>query len=209
MAGLPGGRGDGTIRVGKRRGRMKEVIGEFTAGPGEVRDGLELSFSPSSVPLKQRWRNNGLSADFLADYVITFFPRDESDPASHRRQQEIRGAVNYIANELLENAMKYCVEQLAQPTTIRLVLVADAVMFSETNTTSAERAREFRGFVRELAEGDAALLYVQQLERAADGTGSGLGLLTMVNDYGARLGWQFEDLGSGAMRVTTQVRLEI
>ncbi|MGE5475385.1 MAG: slr1658 superfamily regulator [Bacteroidales bacterium] len=189
---------------------MAEVIGEFTQCQGEVNEGLELTFSPSSVPLKHRWRNNGLSADFLADYVTTFFPRNEDDPASLARQADIRGAVNYIANELLENAMKYSDELLARPTTIRLVLTADAILFTGANATSAEHGRAFRRFVDELTTSDPADMYVRQLERAAEGGGSsGLGLLTMINDYGARLAWQFDDLPGGGMKVTTQVRLDI
>lgn len=188
---------------------MAEVIGEFTNNPEQAQGGLELTFSPSSIPLKQRWRNNGLSADFLADYVSTFFPRDEHDPGSLARQEEIRGAVNYIANELLENAMKYSEEHLAHPTTIRLVLAEDAIVFTGANATSGERGRSFRDFVRELAASDPNEMYVRQLERSVETGGSGLGLLTMVNDYGARLSWRFEELADGGMRVTTQVRLDI
>lgn len=188
---------------------MVQVIGAFDGKDGQVKEGLELTFSPSSIPLKQRWRNNGLSADFLADYVTTFFPRDEHDPASQDRQAGIRGAVNYIANELLENAMKYSEEHLAHPTTIRLVLAADAILFTGANATSAERGRAFRDFVTELATSDPGEMYVRQLERSVETGGSGLGLLTMINDYGARLAWRFEDLDDGGMRVTTQVRLDI
>lgn len=192
---------------------MAEVIGAFDLADDQnreqAREGLELTFSPSSVPLKQRWRNNGLSADFLADYVTTFFPRDGDDPDSPRRQSEIRGAVNYVANELLENAMKYSEDHLAQPTTIRLVLRADALLFVAANATGAERGRAFRDFVRQLDAADPAEMYVRQLERAAETGGSGLGLVTMVNDYGAKLGWRFEELADGGMRVTTQVRLDI
>ena len=66
-----------------------EIIGNFinidSCAEGEY---LQLGFQPSSVPLKQRWRNNGLSADFLGDYVTTFFPRDESDPRpAHARRR--------------------------------------------------------------------------------------------------------------------------
>lgn len=185
---------------------MNEVVGEFTQIAAASGDGLTLSFSASSLPLKHRWRNNGLSADFLADYVTTFFPREEGDPDSHARQEEIRSAVNYVANELLENAMKY---SDALPTTITLVLAEDAIVFSETNATSAEHATAFRAFVRELTDSDPSEMYVRQLERSAETGGSGLGLLTMVNDYGAKLAWQFQDLGDGTTRVTTQVRLEI
>ena len=68
---------------------------------------LTLAFSPLSAPLRSRWRNNGLSADFLGDYVTTFLPTKGSMSADETRQNEIRHAVTYIANELLENAMKY------------------------------------------------------------------------------------------------------
>jgi hypothetical protein len=30
---------------------------------------LKIGFSPTSIPIQQRWRNNGLSANFLADYL--------------------------------------------------------------------------------------------------------------------------------------------
>lgn len=185
---------------------MKEIIGDFRDAVTGEGDGLTLSFSASALPLKHRWRNNGLSADFLADYVTTFFPKEEGDPGSHARQQDIRSAVNYVANELLENAMKY---SEAAPTTINLVLAAEAIVFSETNSTSAEHGQIFRRFVRELMDSDPSEMYVRQLERSAETGGSGLGLLTMVNDYGAKLAWQFSDQQDGTMRITTQVRLEI
>ena len=188
---------------------MAEVVGEFSEGMSGVNDGLTLTFSASSIPLKHRWRNNGLSADFLADYVTTFVPKDEADPASQSRQQEIRSAISYIANELLENAMKYSEEAMAAPTTIKLVLAADAILFSESNCTGAERGAAFLGFVRELAASDPSEMYFRQIERSGEGGGSGLGLLTMINDYGARLAWRFQDLQDGSMQITTQVRLEI
>jgi len=187
---------------------MAEIVGEFSEAMVGVNDGLTLTFSASSIPLKHRWRNNGLSADFLADYVTTFFPKDEADPDSLSRQQGIRSAVSYIANELLENAMKYS-SVAAAPTTIKLVLATDAILFSESNCTGAERGAAFLAFVRELATSDPSDMYFRQIERSGEGGGSGLGLLTMINDYGARLAWQFQDLQDGTMRITTQVRLDI
>lgn len=186
-----------------------ENVGDFKESLSTVLDGLALTFSPSAIPLKQRWRNNGLSADFLADYVISFFPRDEGDAAAEARQADIRGAVAYIANELLENAMKYSSEVVARPTTIRLILADDAIFFSETNTTSRAHGDSFRAFVRELNESDPSEMYLSQMERTAEGGGgSGLGLLTMINDYGAKLAWRFEDIENGDLSVTTQVRLD-
>jgi hypothetical protein len=53
-------------------------------------------------------------------------------------------------------------------------------------------------------------LYILQLEKNDDEQ-SGLGFLTMLNDYGAELGWKFEDLPkeSSEMAVTTMVQLSI
>ena len=93
---------------------MIQIFGDFIEQPPS-QEYLIIGFSPSSIPLKQRWRNNGLSADFLADYLTTFFPGNEDDPSTIERQAEIKSAVSYIANELLENAMKFNDANLGVP----------------------------------------------------------------------------------------------
>lgn len=171
---------------------------------------LKLSFSPSSIPIKQRWRNNGLSADFLGDYFTTFFPKSDDDPASLRRQNEIKNAVSYIANELLENAMKFSDEQLNHTISIRLLLDKDRIIFSETNGISRGQADNFRAFINKLMNTDPNELYIQQLEEnAMTDSSAGLGYLTMVNDYGAELAWQFEDMGDNGVAVTTEVKVAV
>ncbi|WP_245912129.1 slr1658 superfamily regulator [Brunnivagina elsteri] len=86
---------------------MNQIFGYYVDKPLN-QDQLTLSFSPSSIPIKDRWRNNGLSADFMADYLTSFIPTDENQPSTAQRQSEIKSATSYIANELLENSMKYC-----------------------------------------------------------------------------------------------------
>lgn len=191
---------------------MSDVVGDYTApcGKAEV-ESLTLRFSPSSMPIQQRWRNNGLSADFLADYVSTFFPRVENDPASEQRRREISGAVKYIANELLENAMKYSVESSALPISITLQLNHERIAFWESNGMSAEQGKAYRTFIDELSASDPNMFFIEQLERNAEGEGesSGLGLLTMINDYGAQLAWKFEPVSDGSVAITTHVSLTI
>jgi hypothetical protein len=173
-------------------------------------ESLDLSFWPGSVPLRQRWRNNGLSADFLGDYVTTFFPLDENDPATRQRQSEIRGAVSFIANELLENAMKFHDDSLPEPITMRLYLQQEEIVFQQVNSVRHEAAATFRTFVDRLRTSDPGELYILQLEEGAAAEGSaGLGYLTMINDYGADLAWRFEPTEGDAFRVTTQVVLKI
>src|SRR5579863_550987 len=103
---------------------MTETLDNYGEQAGEC-EYLTLAFSPSSAPLRSRWRNNGLSADFLGDYVTTFLPAN-GDGAG-KDQSEIRHAVAYIANEFLENAMKYHDPDLPVPIGIRLQLTSEQI----------------------------------------------------------------------------------
>ena len=188
-----------------------ETFGDFIE-LGEDRDGegLILRFSPSSTPLQQRWRNNGLSADFLAGYVETFMPADDSDPEALRRRLTVKGAVNFIANELLENAMKYNAEHIGQSISMRLHLEKERILFHQTNAADATRAAALRDFIARLQTVGAEDLFVRQMESGGAEEGSGLGLLTMVNDYGARLAFRLVDgRNGGDSVVTTQVELDL
>lgn len=192
---------------------MMEIFGQYEELP-LTEEYLVIGFSPSSVPLKQRWRNNGLSADFLADYLVTFFPGSEDNPGSIERQKEIKGAVSYVANELLENAMKFNDEKIDYPISIRLQLKSDYVVFMITNSIPRERIAGFQDYIRELTTSDPGELYIQKIENHVEEentTSSGLGLLTMVLDYMATLGWKFEQVNNEPtiMAVTTMVKISI
>jgi hypothetical protein len=193
---------------------MIQIFGEFIEGRAKGHEYLIVGFSPSSIPLKQRWRNNGLSADFLADYLTTFFPGNECEPATINRQSEIKSAVSYIANELLENAMKFNDETTQYPIDIKLQLESDGVIFSVANSIPPLAVSKFQNFIQQLLSCDPSELYIQQLENnAADenSTASGLGLLTMLSDYNAKLGWKFETVHKDPeiIAVTTMVQLRV
>src|SRR5882724_10413818 len=93
---------------------MSETLDKYGERAGDC-EYLTLAFSPLSVPLRSRWRNNGLSADFLGDYVLTFLPAEGGFKPDSAMQKEIKHAVIFIANELLENAMKYHQKSQATP----------------------------------------------------------------------------------------------
>jgi hypothetical protein len=189
---------------------LSQTYGTCSAPFQGKREFLTLSFSPLSTPLRSRWRNNGLSADFLGEYVITFLPAGAEISAG--RDLQIRHAVAYIANELLENAMKYHEQSIDTPIQIHLELADDHITVSATNAVASGQARTYRSFVEYLLEQDPVTMYFERLEASAQQQGSdesGLGLLTMVNDHEAQLGWKFEDhpLGGGAVNVTTSAVL--
>ncbi|MCC0177358.1 ATP-binding protein [Waterburya agarophytonicola K14] len=193
---------------------IQKILGDFIQNLPPSQEYLILSFSPGSIPLRQRWRNNCLSADFLADYLSTFFLSNEHQQVEWDKQAEVKGAVSYIANELLENAMKYGVEMSPFPISIQIHLNPDLIIFQLTNSVQVEQTLQFQECIETLLSGDPEELYIAQLEKNAleeYSEESGLGLLTMLNDYGARLGWKFESLAqkSTEMAVTTMVQLRI
>ncbi len=193
---------------------VEQILGDFIQNLPPSQEYLILSFSPGSIPLRQRWRNNCLSADFLADYLSTFFLSDEHQQVECDKQAEVKSAVSYIANELLENAMKYGVEMSPFPISIQIHLNPDLIIFQLTNSIPLHQTRPFQSYIETILNSDPSELYIAQLEKNAleeDGEESGLGLLTMLNDYGAKLGWKFEPLpqASTEIAVTTMVQLKI
>jgi hypothetical protein len=153
-----------------------------------------------------------LSADFLAGYVSTFFPGE--DPASTARQAEIKDAISFIANELLENSMKFSLAASRHTVTIEMFLDANAIRLYTANSIAPETIESFQQYIGRLLTEDTDQLYTEQLERNANnenGSGSGLGFLTMINDYRALLAWKFEHRleDTDEVSVTTMVRLPV
>ena len=189
---------------------MEQIFGDFQEQ--EAGDEyLLVRFSPTSLPLQQRWRNSGLSADFLAEYWAAFFPAH--DIPSRNRQREVKGAINYIANELLENVMKFNYQSIDYAVGLGLYLYQDEFRFYASNAVDPKQVDEFQHRIKLLLTEDIQELYLAQIERnvAEEGNGSQLGLLTMINDYGATIAWKFEAIAlePAFIVVTTMVRLQV
>lgn len=193
---------------------MKQIFGDYGHNLPATQEYLILQFSPSSTSLKKRWRNNGLSADFLGEYLTTFFLNNEIELDKMQHQGEIKDAVSYIANELLENAMKFNDEDKDYPISISLHFHCDRVVFSTTNSISSQEQDKLKVFINKLTSHDPQELYILQLEENAQDdrdTNSGLGFLTIINDYMAKVGWKLEKVQQKpeVVTLTTLVQLKL
>lgn len=191
-----------------------QTFGDFLADLPESQEYLLLVFSPSSLPLKKRWRTNGLSADFLADYLAVFFPGDENDSEAIDKQEQIQSTVSYIANELLENAMKFSNHNSPMSIRIALQLYLSKLVFLVTNSVQPDVMQNYQAFIQEALTSDPGEMMMRRLEQIARDDvlrSSGLGLVTMMNDYSAKLGWKFETIPEtpGSIKVTTMVQINI
>lgn len=189
-----------------------KTYGVFLEDVPNSEEYLTLQFSPAYAPRNQRWKNYGLSADFLGDYFATFFPGDDVPNSKINRQATVKAAVSYIANELLENAVKYSDEVANLPITITLKLYEQQILIEVTNHATPQVVATYQQFIEELLSTDLDELYAQQLEKTALGLGgSNMGILTMMNDYGAEFGWQFQvqTLNPDVIRVRVMARLVV
>ena len=190
---------------------MAQIFGEFTEDFSERSEFLVLGFSPSSLPIQLRWKTNGLSADFLGDYVKNFFPGDTS--AALNKQTEVRHAVSFVANELLENAMKYSDKTAGQPVNLEIHLFSHRLVFLSKNSVHQDAIANFQTYLQQITTSDVGEMYINQVEKSVDNgesESSGLGYLTMIMDYDAVLGWKFEQISNKPDTiVTTMVQLPL
>ncbi|MDB9527516.1 ATP-binding protein [Oscillatoria sp. CS-180] len=203
--------------IPKGNSGMEKTFGDFITNFPPDHDSLELSFTPTSERIRHLWRNQRLSAHFIADYFVNFLPLDKDDPVEERRIKEAKGAISYVANELLENAMKFNLEDADCKVRFGIHFLDGsdiiAVMFA-TNSINRFGAEKFQQFIQELLESDPEEFYIRQVEASAEDPDtkiSGLGFLTMINDYQAKLGWQFEPVApdSEISIVTAMVQIAL
>jgi len=171
---------------------VPQIFGDFIE-PGNSKEYLVLSFSPTSRPIQKRWKNNGLSADFLADYWMTFSPT--KNVLLIKKQTAIKDAISFIVNELLENAMKFNSDDAAVAIHMSLYFYNDKIRFYVTNGINSLQVNEFQLFINKLLTEYPERLYITQLENSVNDStnkNSGLGFLIMLVDYHADLAWKFD-----------------
>lgn len=146
----------------------------------------------SDGPLGVSWRHASETCEFIGDVFALRHAKGGAD------FNDARHSIIYLVNELLENAIKFRV-----PGTIRVACSLEDGNFELTvsNDTAPDIATRFQALLAEITSRDPGELLIERIEaNAADETSSasGLGLLTLMNDYGARLGWDFRTSASGA-----------
>jgi hypothetical protein len=191
---------------------MCEIFGHYLEISDISQEFLIIGFSPSSTSLQQRWRNNGLSANFIADYVTNFFPQVDTNSTDSNQLAEIKDAVGFIANELLENAMKFSDPQSSYPINIQVNLSPEKLFFCVENSLIESAVQPFKDYIQNMLSFDPEELYIHQIEQNVDNdTSSRLGYLMMINDYSAQVGWKFKTIQSDPplTTVTTVASLNI
>jgi hypothetical protein len=181
---------------------MMKNYGVATPADGSAASSTRIKFFDG--PLELNWSHCGATAEFLGDFFAGLAAGKKLDA------NEARHSIAYLANELLENAVKF-----RAPGEIALTasLEASAFKLQLSNKTAPETAARFETLLAEITSRDPGDLLIERIEaNAADpeAGGSGLGLLTLMNDYGAELGWTLEqEKPDASVRIETFAALTL
>ncbi|WP_298821538.1 ATP-binding protein [uncultured Roseibium sp.] len=166
-------------------------------------DATRFCLKLMAEPLELSWHHCGVTSDFIGEYFSRACPGDV-DPV------DARHSISYMINEILENAVKF---RYGGDVAIDSSLLGETFEIQIVNKIDNETASRFQELLRELLERDPGELLLEKIEENAlnpDSTGSGLGLLTLMSDYEAKLGWSFlrEHVSEG-VKLTTFASLRL
>jgi hypothetical protein len=190
---------------------MNQIFGDFGEEILTNHKLIMMDFFIHSIPPEKHKQIRYLSIAFIADYLATLFPIDENDINSFEKQLKIKSAATYIANELLENSIKFHQKSVNYPIKFGICLLCKDLVFVASNCVTQKTLNNLKGFIHELTTSDIDELYFRQLEKGAEekSNESRLGFLSIMNDYSAKLGWKIETLNQerSITTVTTMVQL--
>lgn len=180
---------------------MVEDFGETAASNGG--DATRFCLTLMAEPLDLSWHHCGVTSDFLGEY----FSRscDRSIDAV-----DARHSISYMINEILENAIKF---RHGGDIEIRSSLEGETFEIQIVNCVNPDTATRFQAHLTDLLQREPGELLLERIEENAlnpDSSGSGLGLLTLMSDYGAKLGWSFvSERVSEGVELTTYASLRL
>jgi hypothetical protein len=161
------------------------TFGDQSDAPLALEQSTRIVFRTSQLDLK--WSHCSNSADFLSQFYAGVVAHNRTAAEVH----DISHSIAYMANELIENAVKFRAEGDVE---LSAGLCDEDFVLRIANWISRETSERFQGLLDEITHGDPGDLLIQRIEAnaAGEGGGSGLGILTLMNDYGVRLTWRFE-----------------
>jgi len=185
---------------------MKTFFGNYRDKIAEKPGVFSIEFAADEFSFK--WEHCGLTADFTGNYLYNVMSHEKK--TVYLSEESIH-AIKYIVNELLENTLKF---RSLGTVLFACVTDGDELAFITANTVNSSILPTLVSKLENISNGNTETMFFERLEKNAAAetqTGSGLGYLTMINDYGAKIGWKIESIPDEkeCLRFETMVFLKI
>ncbi len=191
--------------------RVTQIFGDYLTTLPQCQEELSIVVAPTAFPIE--WSLAGVTANFLASYFDPFFPpSNEAEPLMTTRE-EAWDAISYVCNELMENSMKFHHDKRIDMV-VNIKMYHNLLIIMSSNSVDPATLVKFYAFIADLTAGDPMELYIRHLEEGLESlekTTSGIGFLTILANYAAKIGWKFDIMEENPkiVNVTTMVQLPI
>jgi Uncharacterized protein conserved in bacteria len=162
-----------------------EVFGNYNDSPRKKKSVADISLD-FIVPLKllTHWKKCSLVANFFGTYQSFSF----------KERKKITSILSTITNELLENAVKFTSNK-NNLVTLSLRRYNDTISIQTINICEKAYITNIKEIVSSLEKNKAEDIFLSHIESSAKSknkTSSKLGLVSIIKDYGAKIGIKIE-----------------
>ncbi|HZL17003.1 MAG TPA: hypothetical protein VFG23_04570 [Polyangia bacterium] len=174
-------------------------LGDLPASPPtEALTGVEIELR--ALELVAHWRRCGLTADWLARFVAYDCAIDSRGAAF--------SVLSTAINELLENAVKFCNDK-RKSTRISVRHYGEFVRIETRNSAISPHVGTLRTTIEELGREPLDALFAERMQEKSKPGSSGIGLLLLKKDYGARLSVRLTAMDGGEWDILVRADLDI
>lgn len=162
---------------------MSVILGEYLSLP-QLDNEIALTYWPYRYPLQ--WSQGGKIPDFVANYLASIEAERGLSTSS-----DVKVTVSYLLNELVENSVKF---YLSGTIRIRVGLHDGEIVLVVINQIAGDQKPGLVHQFSELLKSDPEEIFIARMEAVdspSERGSSNIGLLSMIMDYQARLGWNF------------------
>lgn len=164
----------------------------YTGQPAQAEPQIRIRLKEALNP---RWAH----CDMVSRYLGRVTGTQDIAGLEANEVAELGDSVNYVSNELLENAIK---ERSGGGVEVCTRAMGPRIILAVSNHIKAAKSEKFRGSLAKLFDGESSLeekffATMEHNEAHPESKVSGLGFLTMMIHHGADLSWRFES-GEGA-----------
>lgn len=182
------------------------ILGKFKESIEKKDIISEVKMELNADELHKYWRRCSLTSDFFAKFYSFFFT-EKTISAEVFNQNAANNSISFLLNELFENAAKYSKTD-KKDVIFQIQYLKDFLVFEISNYLDRDNAENFVKLIEELLSDDPEKLYLQKLEENVemDSGNSGLGYLTLMNDFGIKFGYKFETLKKDSSLCKVSIR---